>query len=72
MASSGPGEEDPLKEAKAYNDSILFMAAMPYTLFSLLGLMIYLSIRSARKKAEQEALAIPGSSPQLDAPLPAS
>ena len=39
MMSSGSEDdwEDPLKEARAYNDSILFMLSMPYIILTVCG-----------------------------------
>lgn len=52
--SPGSGEEDPFKEARAYNTSILFMLCMPYLLLGTAGFMAYRCIR--RHEARQEAL----------------
>jgi zinc transporter ZupT len=39
--SSGSEGEDPMQEARAYNNSIYFMVAMPYLLLGAAGFMIY-------------------------------
>jgi hypothetical protein len=42
MTSSGAeDEEDPLKEAKAYNSSILFMVVVPYLMLGTAGFLVY-------------------------------
>jgi len=41
MASNWEEGNDPLKEARAYNTSILFMLTMPYLLLGCLGLLLY-------------------------------
>ncbi|MBL8798497.1 MAG: hypothetical protein JNM56_31670 [Planctomycetia bacterium] len=39
-------DEDPLREARAYNRSILFMVTTPYVLLGGLGLLMWRSYRS--------------------------
>ena len=46
---SSSGDDDPLREARAYNQSIYLMAAMPYLLLGTVGFMIYRGIRAAQK-----------------------
>ena len=43
MTSSGPedADEDPLKEARAYNSSILFMVTVPYVVLGTAGFLVY-------------------------------
>jgi hypothetical protein len=47
--SSSSGDDDPLREARAYNQSIELMAAMPYLLLGTIGFMIYRGVRAAQK-----------------------
>lgn len=54
IASAGDVEDDdPLREARAYNYSIYFMVGMPYLLLGTVGFFIYRGLRTAQKKAEQ-------------------
>ena len=39
--TSGSEGDDPLQEARAYNNSIYLMVAMPYLLLGTVGFMIY-------------------------------
>ena len=39
--TSGSDGDDPLQEARAYNNSIYLMVAMPYVLLGTVGFMIY-------------------------------
>jgi hypothetical protein len=50
-ASSGPEDDDPLREAKAYNASIYLMLGMPYALLGGLGLLFYRSARGQQKRS---------------------
>ncbi|OAI49655.1 hypothetical protein AYO44_18345 [Planctomycetaceae bacterium SCGC AG-212-F19] len=55
-SSSGLGEDadfDPLKEARAYNNSILFMLSMPYVILAFGGGYVYLAVRRNRALAAQ-------------------
>jgi hypothetical protein len=45
-SSSGSEDEDPHKEAKAYNWSIYLMVSMPYVLLLGVGTKVYLSKRN--------------------------
>jgi hypothetical protein len=47
-ASSGPEDDDPLREAKAYNASIYLMVTMPYALLGGLGFLIYRSTKGQK------------------------
>jgi hypothetical protein len=47
-------DEDPLLEARAYNRSVLFMVAVPYTLLAAGGIAAFCLHRSGRKKALAE------------------
>ncbi len=50
--SSGSEDDDPLREARAYNQSIYFMVAMPYLLLGAVSFAVYRGIKAAQKKAE--------------------
>ena len=52
MTSSGSEDEDPLKEARAYNNSILFMVTVPYV---VLGTGIFLVYRGLSRRERQAA-----------------
>ncbi len=52
--ASGAEADDPLREARAYNNSIYLMVSMPYLLLGVGGLLIYRAYRVAHKKAELE------------------
>jgi len=41
-----------MREARAYNRSILFMVAMPYLLLASMGGLFYWSYRTGKKRAE--------------------
>jgi len=45
-------DDDPMREARAYNRSILFMVSVPYLLLGGLGLLMWRSCR-ARPTADQ-------------------
>jgi hypothetical protein len=47
--SSSSEDGDPLREARAYNQSIYLMAGMPYLLLGTVGLMIYRGYKAAQK-----------------------
>jgi hypothetical protein len=50
--SSSSGDDDPLREARAYNNSIYLMVAMPYLLFGLISFGVYRGYRSSKRRAE--------------------
>ena len=51
-APSGSGDDDdPLREARAYNNSIYLFVGMPYLLLTGFGLVVYRGLKSAQKKA---------------------
>lgn len=50
-APSGLEDDDPHREAKAYNASIYLMLSMPYFLLGSFGLAIYRGVKKAQKKA---------------------
>jgi hypothetical protein len=45
-AASGQEEDDPLREAKAYNSSIYLMLAVPYLLLGGFGWFVYRGLKS--------------------------
>ena len=47
--SSSSEDGDPLREARAYNESIYLMVAVPYLLLGTVGFMIYRGFRAAQK-----------------------
>jgi hypothetical protein len=49
-APSGSEDDDPLREARAYNRSIYLFVGMPYLLLTGFGLLIYRGIKTAQKK----------------------
>lgn len=51
---SGKDDDDPLREARAYNRSIYLMVAVPYGTLGILGLLVYRGYRTALKKALAE------------------
>jgi hypothetical protein len=54
--SSSSEGDDPLREARAYNQSIYVMVAMPYLLFGTIGFLVYRGIRAAQKNAQARLL----------------
>lgn len=52
--SSGAGEEDQAREARAYNTSVYLMVGMPYLLLGAVGVGVY---RGLRQKALAESAA---------------
>jgi hypothetical protein len=52
VLTSGLEEDgtDPLKEARAFNQSILFMMSVPYVICGIAGILIYRGLR--RQKVE--------------------
>ena len=54
--SSGSEDGDPLREARAYNQSIYLMVATPYVLLGTLGFMIYRGIKAAEKRTKARFL----------------
>jgi hypothetical protein len=54
---------DPLKEAKAYNASILFMLSVPYVVMAVGGVAIFVAVRRHRAmlaRAQAESCEAPG------------
>jgi hypothetical protein len=50
--SSGSEDDDPLREARAYNHSIYLMLGVPYLLVATFGVVIYRGIRAADKRLQ--------------------
>jgi hypothetical protein len=49
-------DDDPMREARAYNRSVLFMLAVPYVLTATIGLLIYREVRKAKRKQLLESM----------------
>jgi hypothetical protein len=49
VAAAGDQDDDPYREARAYNNSIYFMLAVPYTLLGAGGVVGYRMYRSSRR-----------------------
>lgn len=64
-ASSGADEDDAMREARAYNNSIYLMAGMPYLMFGGVGYWVY---RGLRRHSALAAAAAPG--PDQPSPTP--
>ena len=47
VAAGEAGDDDPLREARAYNYSIYFMLAVPYSILATAGLVAYRKYRAA-------------------------
>jgi hypothetical protein len=43
--ASGSEADDPLQEARAYNNSIYVMVSMPYLLLGTIGFLIYRGVK---------------------------
>lgn len=52
MAASGAEDDDPQREARAYNNSIYLMVSMPYLLLATVGFLIYRGVKTAQRKAD--------------------
>ena len=48
-ASGDQSDDDPFREARAYNNSIYFMLAVPYTLLGVGGVVGYRMYRSSHQ-----------------------
>jgi len=57
MNTSGSEGDDPLQEARAYNQSIYLMVAMPYLLLGTVGFMIFRTIKRQNAAAGYAASA---------------
>lgn len=64
--ASSSEDDDPLREARAYNQSIYLMVAMPYLLLGAVGFMIYRGVKAAQKMDEGR----PSPSPEQSNGLP--
>jgi hypothetical protein len=66
-ASSGSeatnDDGDPLRESRAYSQSVLFMVAMPYLLLGAIGVYFYRCYRAAQKQAGALAELVPQAAP---------
>jgi hypothetical protein len=51
MTSGAEDDEDPLKEARAYNNSILFMVTVPYVILGTGGFLVYRGLNRAKLQA---------------------
>ena len=51
LAASGSEDDDPLQEARAYNQSIYFMVVTPYLLLGTIGFLVYRGYRSSISRA---------------------
>jgi hypothetical protein len=51
--SSSSEDDDPLREARAYNNSIYLMLSMPYLLLGIIGFKVY---RICKKRNDDVAL----------------
>jgi hypothetical protein len=52
--SSGSEDDDPLREARAYNNSIYLMLSVPYLLVGTFAIVIYRGIKAADKRIRAE------------------
>jgi hypothetical protein len=48
VANGEAGDDDPLREARAYNNSIYLMLAVPYTILGTAGFVVYRKYRAAQ------------------------
>jgi hypothetical protein len=59
-SSSGAEDEDQMREARAYNNTIYLMVGMPYLLLGSVGYLVY---RGLRRQAAAQALPGHGGGP---------
>jgi hypothetical protein len=52
--TSSSEDDDPLREARAYNNSIYLMVSMPYLLLGTVGILVYRGIRTAQRNRPAE------------------
>ena len=57
MAASGQEDDDPLRESRAYNQSIYLFVTTPYVLLAAFGLLVYRGMRKASAAAGGAAAA---------------
>lgn len=50
MASGSEDDDDPLREARAYNHSIYLMVGMPYLLVSGMGFYLYRGLKQSARR----------------------
>jgi hypothetical protein len=65
--SFGAEDDDPLREARAYNQSIYFMVSMPYLLLATVGFLLWRSYRAGQRQA-----ALAQAAEGADGPLPSA
>jgi hypothetical protein len=59
-AAAGSDDDDPLRDARAYNDSTLFMVAVPYGLLAFCGIGLFVLYRKKlREEARNESSDLP-------------
>ncbi len=59
-SSSGAEEDDQLREARAYNQSIYLMVGMPYLLLGAFGMLVYRGLKRKNLAICQAAQAADG------------
>jgi hypothetical protein len=50
VASGSEDDDDPLREARAYNHSIYLMVGMPYLLVSGMGFYLYRGLKQSARR----------------------
>ncbi|HLN27804.1 MAG TPA: hypothetical protein VK395_08665 [Gemmataceae bacterium] len=68
--SSGSEVDDPLQEARAYNQSIYLMVGVPYFLLGAGGLFVYRGYRAALKRAQSQIPVSEGAAEFTDSTTP--
>jgi hypothetical protein len=63
--SSSSEDGDPLREARAYNQSIYLMVAAPYLLLGAVGFMIYRGFKMAQKNQARLLIETPEEADEL-------
>jgi hypothetical protein len=53
-SASGQEEDDPLREAKAYNSSIYLMLAVPYAILGGFGWFVYRGLKSTQESSQSQ------------------
>lgn len=53
--ASSSEDEDPLQEARAYNQSIYFMVSVPYVTLGVLGFLVFRGYRAAERRVQLQA-----------------
>jgi hypothetical protein len=68
-APSSGGDDDPQREARAYNENIYLMVAAPYCLLGVFGFFVYRGFKKLRQiDLAQEAAQAPPS-PEINDPV---